>query len=138
MHFHNVTPWTSNELQERILLCPGPFATVRMIQRRTSKAQQGFVHQNCLKVFQEMQAAGLGKLAQPGRGQSVLYKLIPTEANKDTIEKHLGKKHSWEDYKAAFQHIPTALLTVQQFNSLLHDAPSKGELEKTFGIKYIQ
>lgn len=138
VHYNTITPWTLNELQEQILLCPGPFATVRMVQRKASKPQQGFVHQNCLKVFQDMQAVGLGKLAQPGRGQSVLYKLIPVETNKEAIERHLGKKYSWEDYKAAFLITPTALLTAHQFNSLLHDAPDKDELAKSFGINYIQ
>lgn len=133
-----ITPWTLHDLQEQILLCPGPFATARMVHRRSPKAQQGFVHQNCLKVFQDMQMAGLGTFIQPGRAQSVFYKLIPTVINKEAIERHLGRKHTWENYKDAFSTIPKMLLTPHQFNSLLHDAPAKDELAHSFGITHME
>ena len=138
MHLAAIHPptnkWTIHDLQAVILLVPGPFTTCRAVQRRVPRSHQLFTHHNSQRAMEELQASGLGMVHDTGRNQTAYHKPLPTEENKNGVEKFVQPKYSWADYQTSFAATNATPFTRKQYNTLLSTSPYAPSLAERFNI----
>lgn len=130
--------WTLQDLQAEILVMPGPFTTGRTISRRVPRGQMFFALQNSLLAMERLQACGLGIVCYARSNQVVYHKPLPSDENKEAVEKFLSGKYSWDRYLHQFTVVPTANFTPKQFNTLLQFSPYLARLKDTYNIQELQ
>ena len=75
-----------------------------------------------MKALEEKEVGYVKKLT---RAQTVFYKPLPVEENKDTIVGVMGTDH-WDTYTQNFKEIDTMHITVSQHNWMLQNEEELG------------
>ena len=120
------TPGTANDFdkQKRILLCKGPFASVRLAQTGfggSSRPSSSAV----VAIMQNLAKDGFGKVLAVERS-TVLFKKVPSSLTDEVLAKYGLTK---DQYREAFvERADRGVISREQFNKFLDLSPDKDEL----------
>ena len=121
----------SKSLPYTILLTKGAFVTPRSVIKNMTCRHRPQAD----KIIEEMKSLEkkkIGTLKIITRTQTVYYKPLPSDENKDSVIEIVGEEN-WESYVQRFKDIDTMYITASQHNRLLVYADNEDELE-SFGI----
>ena len=114
------------------MLTKGAFVTPRnVIKNMTTKKRPHA--EEIIKEMKTLEEQGVGYVKNLTKTQTVFYKPVPTEENKELIVEIIGNDH-WDTYAQVFKDIVTMHITASQHNRLLQTAQNEDELE-SFGIQ---
>ena len=124
--------WSTADLQQHILLCPGPFVTGRLVRRWAPQQQQAFARDKHIEAFESLVKGGLGSMHKFTEKETVYYKPLPEDNFQSKVLQKINSKATWEEYKAKFTHLHHSDWSPNQFNKLLDAAPEKEKLKDTY------
>ena len=110
---------TKRPLSHIILLTKGPFVTPRtVIKNMTTKHRP-----SAQEVLEEMKKLeeGLGTVKSVTKTQTVYYKPIPNDENKEDVLS-LIEAEQWDAYTQHFKELDTTYMTASQHNRFLLEA----------------
>ena len=114
-----------------IMLTKGAFVTPRSVIKNMTTRQRPQAE----KIIEEMKSLekkGIGNVKNVARAQTVFYKPLPSDDNKDCVSEIVGEQN-WDIYVQRFKEVDTMYITASQHNRLLVSADNEEELE-SFGI----
>ena len=116
--------------QRRILLCKGPFISVRLAQRSFGGGSRPSSTVT-VSIMENLEKDGFGKVITVERS-NVLFKKLPSSLTDEELDKY---DLSREQYRESFvQRADKALISREQFNKFIQASPDKDDLSTLHSI----
>lgn len=118
-----ITDAAINEIQEHLLLRPGPLTTPRAVYKTIRYSMRTKAQEKLTDIMAKLERNGLGAYVQLSSNESVFFKPLPNDDNKEKIEPLLTR-NKWTDYCNMFtSKEATRLISEAQFNRLIKKSP---------------
>lgn len=113
----------TSEIKEHMLLRPGPLTTPRAVYKSIHYSMRIAAKNKVVEIMKDLEQNGLEAYLQISNIESVFFKPLPTDSNKEKIEALLIKSN-WTDYCSMFgKREATRLISEAQFARLLDNSP---------------